>query len=258
MNIGRHLKELREQRNMTLRQISDSTKLSTTTLQCIERNEFDRLPGGIFVRSYIRSFALEVGASADDVVQSYVDQFMVVPTIEEAPPVPPAPRSNRLIGTLAIAGVALVLALLAWGSFPASAEPPVTRSGGLLESRTMALFVRHPVGAEPSRGVERPAERGVRLEIEPTEKTWVSARADGQRVVRRFVQKGERVSIVARQHVILYVGKTKGFVYTLNGAAGRPLGEAARPVQVRITEANYKRFQAGAAAVARGRAASTN
>jgi hypothetical protein len=258
MNIGRHLKELREQRNITLRQISDSTKLSTTTLQYIERNEFDRLPGGIFVRSYIRSFAVEVGASGDDVVQAYVDQFMVVPTAEELPPPPAAPRSNRLVGSLATAGVAIVLALIAWGSFPASAEPPVTRSAGLLESRTMALFVSHPLGAAPSREVERPPERGVRLEIEPTERTWVSARADGERVVRRFLQKGERVSIVARQHVILYVGKTKGFVYTLNGAAGRSLGEAARPVQVRITEANYKKFQVGTPAVPRRPATSTN
>jgi transcriptional regulator with XRE-family HTH domain len=287
MNIGRHLQKHRERRNITLRQIADATKLSTTALQHIERNDFARLPGGIFIRAYLRSFAVEVGASPDEVVRAYVDQFAVVPAAEEPPPVRPAPVINRFAGRLATAGAAIVLALVAYGSFAAPAEPPPARSVELLQSRTIAQFVGQRFGADRSPGVERPAriadrspgqerpariaadrssgqerpariaadpspggehpERGVRLEIQPTAKTWVSARADGKRVVRRFLKRGERVVIVAQEHLFLYVGKTKGFAYTLNGATGRPLGEVTKPVTVHITGSNYRTFQAGAA-----------
>ena len=85
MDIGKHLHVNRVDRGITLGQIAQSTKLSTTTLQYIERNDFGRLPGGIFIRGYLRAFATAVGVNAADVVRAYVDQLPVEPAVEEAP-----------------------------------------------------------------------------------------------------------------------------------------------------------------------------
>ena len=270
MNIGRNLQEHRERRSITLRQIADSTKLSTTTLECIERNEFGRLPGGIFIRAYLRSFAIEVGADPDEVVDAYTRQVTVVSEIEEPPPARTAPAIKG-VASLAAAAVAVVLALVVYRAFAAAPLPPQVRAVELLQSRPIVLLVSQHPGAVASLrltgasarvtaasvAVKRP-ERGVRLEIRPTEPCWVSARADGKRVVRRLIRRGERVTIVAREHVFLYVGKTNGFAYTLNGAAGRPLGEAVKPVTVRITADNYTTFQAVGAGASRAVTATTN
>ena len=75
MNVGTRLREARERLGITLQQVSDSTKLSTTVLQHIERNEFDRLPGGIFTKGHLRAYAAKVRVNPEEVVDQYLVQF---------------------------------------------------------------------------------------------------------------------------------------------------------------------------------------
>lgn len=70
MEIGTYLRECRERRDITLHQIAASTKLSSTTLQLIERNAFDHLPGSIFTKGYLRAYAAEVGVDPEEVVNA--------------------------------------------------------------------------------------------------------------------------------------------------------------------------------------------
>ena len=42
------LREARERRGLSLRQISNATKIAMLTLEALERNDIARLPGGIF------------------------------------------------------------------------------------------------------------------------------------------------------------------------------------------------------------------
>ena len=42
---------------MTLRQIAGATKISIGVLEALERNDISRLPGGIFSRAFVRSYA---------------------------------------------------------------------------------------------------------------------------------------------------------------------------------------------------------
>jgi cytoskeletal protein RodZ len=246
MNIGRHLQENRERRGITLRQIADSTKLSTTTLQYIERNDFGRLPGGIYIRCYLRVFAAEVGANADEVVHEYVVQFPTATAAEEQPSVSGRGITNPLAGRLPTAVLLTLLALLVHGSIRDPSESPLPPSPALLEARPITSLVTQGVTSN-ALPIIKHQKHGVHLEIQPTDECWLSARADGKLVVHRFLQRGERVTVIAREQLILHVGKTDGFAYTLNGATGRSLGEAARPVTVRITEDNYATFQVGSA-----------
>jgi len=49
-DFGRSLREARERRGVSLRQIANATKISMITLEALERNDIARLPGGIFSR----------------------------------------------------------------------------------------------------------------------------------------------------------------------------------------------------------------
>ena len=44
---GRKLREARERRGMTLRQVAEATRISVRALESLERNDIARLPGGI-------------------------------------------------------------------------------------------------------------------------------------------------------------------------------------------------------------------
>lgn len=73
--FGTQLKEARESRGLTLQQVAASTKISVSVLEALERGDFPRLPGGIFSRAFVRSYALEVGANPDTLVAQFISEL---------------------------------------------------------------------------------------------------------------------------------------------------------------------------------------
>ena len=74
-DCGRTLREARERRGTTLRQIANTTKISISALEALERNDLARLPGGIFSRAFVRSYASEVGLDPEEAVREFMAQF---------------------------------------------------------------------------------------------------------------------------------------------------------------------------------------
>ena len=74
-DFGIKMKRRREERGVSLRQIADATKLSVSALEALERNDISRLPGGIFSRAFVRSYAIEVGADPDQTLREFLVQF---------------------------------------------------------------------------------------------------------------------------------------------------------------------------------------
>ena len=58
-------------RGVSLEEISSATKISLRILEAIEREDFAKLPGGIFSRSFIRSYARYLGLDEDRVVAEF-------------------------------------------------------------------------------------------------------------------------------------------------------------------------------------------
>jgi cytoskeletal protein RodZ len=74
-DFGTRMKRSREGRGVSLRQIAEATKISVVALEALERNEIARLPGGIFSRSFVRSYALEVGLDPEQTVRDFLVHF---------------------------------------------------------------------------------------------------------------------------------------------------------------------------------------
>jgi cytoskeleton protein RodZ len=70
-SLGARLKREREQRKMTLDEISTSTKIGTRFLIAIEDEQFDQLPGGIFNKGFIKAYARAVGVDEAEAVGYY-------------------------------------------------------------------------------------------------------------------------------------------------------------------------------------------
>src|SRR5580765_7872799 len=73
--FGDKLREARERRGLSLRQIANATKISMITLEALERNDIKRLPGGIFSRGVVRSYAIEVGLDPEVTIEEFMGQF---------------------------------------------------------------------------------------------------------------------------------------------------------------------------------------
>src|SRR5438093_3162457 len=74
-DFGRKLREARERRGISLRQIANATKISMTVLEALERNDLSRLPGGIFSRAFVRSYAVQVGLDPETTIEEFAAQF---------------------------------------------------------------------------------------------------------------------------------------------------------------------------------------
>src|SRR5467141_2646553 len=74
-DFGRNLREARERRGLSLRQIAVATKISMSALEALERNDISKLPGGIFSRAFVRSYAVEVGLDPDETVREFLERF---------------------------------------------------------------------------------------------------------------------------------------------------------------------------------------
>jgi cytoskeleton protein RodZ len=66
------LKEARVSRGMTLHDIAGVTKISMVALEALERGDLARLPGGIFSRAFVRSYALAVGLDPEQAVVEFL------------------------------------------------------------------------------------------------------------------------------------------------------------------------------------------
>ncbi len=74
-DFGDMLRQARERRGVSLRHIAVTTKISVTALEALERNNVSRLPGGIFSRGFVRSYATEVGLDPEHTVQEFIERY---------------------------------------------------------------------------------------------------------------------------------------------------------------------------------------
>jgi cytoskeleton protein RodZ len=74
-SVGAKLKKARERRDLSLHQIAESTKISHSVLQGLERDDIKYLPGGVLGRGYVRSFAAAVKLDPEITVAEFIAQF---------------------------------------------------------------------------------------------------------------------------------------------------------------------------------------
>jgi cytoskeleton protein RodZ len=117
-SIGEQLRLAREGRGIPLREICEQTRISVHYLEAIEANDYKRLPGGVFNRSFIKAYARCVGYDEREAIEGYTrylrehgdtsDEVNTTPMQSKVYTETPATRSPLLTVVLAV----LILALL--------------------------------------------------------------------------------------------------------------------------------------------------
>jgi len=86
-SFGTRLRQQREQRQVSLEDISAKTKIKASLLEGLEGDDLSRWPQGIFRRAYIRAYAQAIGLEPDTVLQQFLALYPEPP--EELPLVAP-------------------------------------------------------------------------------------------------------------------------------------------------------------------------
>jgi cytoskeletal protein RodZ len=70
-SIGKYLRKRREARAMSVEEVSRATRIPIASLERLENDHFDDLPGEVFVRGFLRAYARAVALPVDDVLARY-------------------------------------------------------------------------------------------------------------------------------------------------------------------------------------------
>jgi len=279
MTIGEKLRQAREARSITLHEIAEKTNISVRSLDALEKGQVDKLPGGIFTRGFVRSYAAYVGLDPDEIVREYVAAHPEVRTPEEAeemePPRSPLPMA---LGLFVLAALLLAAGYYWWSQRPAASGRPQAASTSAQAPEAPAPVAppapvdvlpdarrgdagtpadeqapapapppsTAPASASPAAAATVPADadQPLRLTLMPTGRCWVRVRADGAVRVSRELAAGDRVDVTASEVLEILAGDAGAFAYRINGVAGRSLGSPGAVGRATITLANVAEFQA--------------
>src|SRR4051794_14746425 len=96
--FGEKFRKARERKELSFDDVSNVIKIGPRMLRAIEEENFDQLPGGVFNKGFIRSYAKQIGLDPEEAVTEYLDlmreqQLQAQQAWEPPPPIEtPAPR----------------------------------------------------------------------------------------------------------------------------------------------------------------------
>jgi cytoskeletal protein RodZ len=109
--VGTTLRRQREKKRMGIAEVSRVTRIPVGTLEAIEQDHFDDLPGEVFVKGFLKSYSQTLGLVPDEIVARYTAsrRVAVVTPMPVASPVTAAREGHgRRFGV----AIALVLLLI--------------------------------------------------------------------------------------------------------------------------------------------------
>jgi len=86
ISIGERLRRQRLQNRISLERVSLETKIGVRLLEAIEAGQFEKLPGGVFRRSFVLQYARALQLDPDEIAEelNQLSQFDEVPQLPTA------------------------------------------------------------------------------------------------------------------------------------------------------------------------------
>lgn len=240
--VGVTLREERLRRQLSIDEISRRTRIPARFLEAIEAQDYSRLPGVVFTRSFVRQYAVCVGLDHEPLLA-------VLPRVDiDSAPLPAPPPGARKrskwdpritsalasLGWLLMASGASVAAYLHFNrpKAPEAGEPvpAVSRPAAKLE---VAAPVE--VAAPASESVPVPIGLPVQVVLTAREAAWVDVVADGKPAFSGTLNPSDSRSIAANELVKVTTGNAGGLEISLNGKPVDALGPSGQVRTIKLT-----------------------
>jgi cytoskeletal protein RodZ len=219
-NFGELLKREREMREVSMEELTKATRISTRFLLALENEEWEKLPGGVFGRGFVRTIARYLGLDEESLLGEYDmargGQATADPAKEERIPSPPK--------WLPVAAVFVILLMLiglfyagryGWRRF--AAHRAAKQSAVSSSPAQASEAISSPDAAAPS---VSPLD----LSVSTSAATRVRITADDKLLLDAELPAGETRHFSAKQQFEVTAGDSSAVLLELNGQAMPPLG----------------------------------
>jgi cytoskeletal protein RodZ len=132
-NFGERLKRERELREVTLEEITQATRIGPRFLGALENEEWDKLPGGVFNRGFVRSIAHYLGLDEEAFLAEYdlahtahadqLNQKHLQKIEDRIPPTPVWIPVALVLGVLLLLAAIIVGGIYGWRRFVRHSSP---------------------------------------------------------------------------------------------------------------------------------------
>ena len=255
--FGLLLKQARERRGISLRQIASATKISTGALEALERGDFSRLPGGIFSRAFVRAYAIEAGLDPEETVRQYTEladaaaassarEVAVAEITEDDRMFLERQRKAGVwLRVIAVSLVVLMCLSIVWWRVSvsrrsASAQPAVQ----MMATETSSAQPPAPAAVTPSADASGPSvsTKAVSIDVRAEASCWMQVTTDGRTAMARNLVAGESLSFDADREISVQFGNAGAISWMVNGKPAKPLGEPGTVRRATVTPETASQF----------------
>jgi cytoskeleton protein RodZ len=243
--FGEILKRERELREVTLNEVTVATRIPPRFLEAFEREEWAKLPGGIFNRGFVRAIARYLGLDEENLLSEYDLAYGETRTAA-APADDPIPSPPTWI--VAAVGIAILLvcvgvisgSVYGWRRYTArraakqattAQTAPASPAVGASTVASAALPAPQPPPAAPATaaasdgGVPITPQR-LDLAVSTSGATRVRVVADGRVVLDSRLPAGETRRLFAKTQFVVSAAHPSVVLLELNGQAMPSLNSA--------------------------------
>lgn len=203
--IGKALRNARLSRKLSIEKASKETKISQTYLRAIEEQDFDKIPGDVVLKGFIRVYSDFLGLDAAPLIAELSGKNK-----KESPKPEPAGQVKKKEAafdggkSMKAVLVSLVLIVLIAGIF--------SFAGFLFNS-----FRNTSVPGAVQVTVASQGDSVFEVRAEVIERTWMLVEADGKSVFKGMAFPGDERTWTAEKKLAVKVGNAAGLKLTSGG-----------------------------------------
>jgi cytoskeleton protein RodZ len=232
-NFGERLKRERELREVTLREITSATRIGTRFLEALENEDWEKLPGGVFNRGFVRSVARYRVLDEEALLAEYdLAHGAQVPSAddrlkEEIRATPRWVPAAVVLGILILLAGLIAGGMYAWKYFTArrSQKQSMTSSAPAPPQPALQISPTAPANlASQANFPSAPPPATLDLLVSAAAATHLVIQSDGNVVFDNDLRAGENRHFTASGEFKVTAADSGAVLLELNGQAMPPLG----------------------------------
>lgn len=254
LTLGEKIRQAREERGISISEVAEQTRISALYLESIENDDYRPLPGGIFNKGFVKSYAKHLGLDEQEALQEYTALIT-----QQGSDVNDDPKTYRpevltdegsrsgLLPTMIFA--IIILGLMVWAvlaflkNYSGDAAPTVANAN---VNKTVNTNTTPTPTPTPDI-----AMKDSKIEIKPVSAVWIAAVADGKKVAGIIKPETPKVYDAKENFKLSYPkDQSQNIQLLINGKQIKLPSEAPNPksnsINIEISAENINRiYQSG-------------
>jgi cytoskeletal protein RodZ len=231
--IGENLRQTRQQRQLSIDDISARTRIQPRSIQAIEEGHIEMLPEPVYVKGMVKRYGDSIGLDGMAISQQVPNWDAADATFEPTTklqtttlhtPTQIKPFYVYLGYTIAIVGVSAVASNLLNTAFKPQSQP----------SPVVAAAPATGIAPAPAAAPQRSQLPDIPVEIVVKSPTWAQIGIDGKTVFTGNINIGTKFNWTAQKQVTINTNNAGGLVISHDSQPPKPLGEIGQKQSVTI------------------------